>query len=127
MSPASRLICHLGEVVEDSAYFRFIALRHARARYPVIMGGLHPPSQFEESLRRVGARTFSLAATARWQYAATVLRLARLLRHEGAALLHTHGFDATFVGLLAARVAGVPFVFTRHHSDHNILELFAIR
>jgi glycosyltransferase involved in cell wall biosynthesis len=35
-------------------------------------------------------------------------------------VLHAHCFDPTFVGLLAARLAGSAFVFTRHHSDHNV-------
>lgn len=48
-----------------------------------------------------------------------ILRLARLLRREKVSVLHAHFFDPTCIGLLAARLAGVRFVFTRHHSDHN--------
>jgi glycosyltransferase involved in cell wall biosynthesis len=43
-----------------------------------------------------------------------------LLRREKVSVLHAHCFDPTFIGLIAARIARVPFVFTRHHSDHNI-------
>ncbi len=48
-----------------------------------------------------------------------ILRLARLLRRQKVSIVHGHFFDPTFVGLVAARLAGVKFVFTRHHSDHH--------
>jgi glycosyltransferase involved in cell wall biosynthesis len=48
------------------------------------------------------------------------LRLARLLRREKVAVLHAHFFYPTIVGLVAARLAGTRFVFTRHHSDHHV-------
>jgi glycosyltransferase involved in cell wall biosynthesis len=47
-------------------------------------------------------------------------RLAFHLRAHSVRVLHAHCFFPTLVGLLAARLAGVPFVFTRHHSDHHL-------
>ena len=71
-------------------------------------------------MRDLGTGTFALNAVARRQYPLALLRLAWLLRKKQAAILHAHCFDPTFLGLLASRLAGAAFVFTRHHSDHNI-------
>lgn len=65
---------------------------------------------------------FSLALGARWQYPLAVLKLAHLLRREKATVLHTHLFDASVVGILAARLARVPLtVVTRHYLDEPLL------
>lgn len=45
-----------------------------------------------------------------------VWRLARWLRRERAAVVHTHLFTADSYGRLAARLAGVPAVFSTSHS-----------
>jgi len=71
-------------------------------------------------MRELEIPTFALGVTSRWQYGWAIVRLVRLLRREGVSVLHAHCFDPTFVGLLAARLAGTTFVFTRHHSDHNL-------
>lgn len=114
-----RLVCHLIDANVDTAFFRSIARHQDRERFPVMIGSVAPPGPLQEAMTRLGTSTFALGATKRWQYPAAVARLAKLLRRNRAALLHAHCFDPTFLGLLAARLAGVPFVFTRHHSDHN--------
>ncbi len=46
------------------------------------------------------------------------LRLARELRSLGAACLHAHNSTALFYGAIAARLAGVPCVYTEHDRSH---------
>ena len=53
-----------------------------------------------------------------------ILRLARLLRRERPHILHTHGWATLWEGLLAARLARVPFVI---HGEHGTLQLGAAR
>jgi glycosyltransferase involved in cell wall biosynthesis len=84
-----------------------------------MIGSLAPEGPLQEAMRKLETPTFALGATRRWQYGQAIWRLARLLRHEGVSILHAHCFDPTFVGLLAARIARVPYVFTRHHTNHN--------
>jgi len=48
-----------------------------------------------------------------------VLALARLLRRERPDVLHTHSWGTLFEGLVAARLASVPFVV---HGEHGTLE-----
>ncbi|MGE0132757.1 MAG: glycosyltransferase family 4 protein [Blastocatellales bacterium] len=115
-----RLVCHLIDSNLGSAYFRSIAQRHDRSRFPVMIGSISPVGPLQSAMESLNTPAFSLNVTARWQYPLAVWRLARLIKRRNVSILHAHCFDPTFVGLLAARLAGVPFVFTRHHSDHNI-------
>lgn len=116
----SRRVCHLIDANLDTSYFRSIARSHDDERYPVMIGSIVPAGPLQKGMGESRTPTFSLGAAARWKYPLGILRLARLLRKEKVAILHAHCFDATFAGLIAARLARVPFVFTRHHSDHNI-------
>lgn len=115
-----QIVCHLIDANLDTSYFRSIARNHDHSRYPVIIGSLAVRGPLQEAMNRIGTPTFSLNASSRWDYPLATLRLAKLLRRERVSILHAHCFDATVVGLTAARIAGVRFVFTRHHSDHNI-------
>lgn len=115
----SQPVYHLIDTTLDTPYFRSIARCHHRERYPVAIGSLHPGGPLQARMQQMGTPTFSLNVRGRKQYPQAIQRLARLLR-EKQALLHAHCFDPTLVGLLAARLARAPFVFTRHHSDHNL-------
>jgi len=119
-APMTRPVCHLIDAHLDTAYFRAIARHHDRARFPVMIGSLAPEGPLQQAIRELGVPTFALGATSRWQYGRVIVQLARLLRDERVSVLHAHCFDPTFVGLLATRIAGTGFVFTRHHSDHNL-------
>lgn len=116
----SRLVCHLIDTNEETPYFRAIARHHDSVRFPVMIGSLAPEGPLHRAMKALGVPTFSIGITSRWQYGRAIIGLARLLRHRGVSVLHGHCFDPTFVGLLAARLAGSKFVFTRHHSDHNL-------
>src|SRR5574342_994909 len=115
-----RLVCHLIDANLDTAYFRAIARHHDNARFPVIIGSLAPEGPLQGAMRALGTPTFTLGVTSRLRHVLAIARLARLLRRERVSVLHAHCFDPTFVGLLAARIAGTNFIFTRHHSDHNL-------
>ncbi len=116
----NRLVCHLIDANLDTAYFRAIARHHDKARFPVMIGSLAPEGPLQRAMRELGTRTFAVSVTRRRQYGRAIAGLARLLRREKVSVLHAHCFDPTFVGLVAARLAGTTFVFTRHHSDHNL-------
>jgi glycosyltransferase involved in cell wall biosynthesis len=114
-------ICHLldNDLNLDAPYFWSIVQQHDRKRFPVIFCTTAPASPLQQRLNEAGTPQFSLDVTERWQYSMAILRLVRLLRREKVSILHAHFFDPTFIGLIAARLTGTRFVFTRHHSDHN--------
>lgn len=116
----SGVICHLIDSNIDTGYFRSIARHHDRERFPVMIGSIAPAGPLQRAMADLNVPTFSLGAASRWQYPAAIIKVARLLRRNRVAVLHAHCFDPTFIGLIAARIAGISFVFTRHHSDHNI-------
>lgn len=62
-----------------------------------------------------GIRHWVLDADARPRYPRAVLRLARLLRRERVDVLHTHHFEESVLGAMAAALARVPMVFGRHY------------
>lgn len=113
-------IYHLIDTNMDTIFFHSIARYHDRQRFPVAIGSIAPAGPLQRALRPLNVPTFTLGASARSRYGTALLRLTRLLRRQPRALLHAHCFDPTLLGLLAARLARVPFVFTRHHSDHHI-------
>jgi glycosyltransferase involved in cell wall biosynthesis len=115
-----QLICHMIDINIDCPFYRSIARHHSRDRFQVMIGSIAPAGPLQQAMLELGAKTFSLKAKRRWQYPLAILRFVRLLRREKVACLHAHCFDPTFIGLVAARLAGVKFVFTRHHSDHHI-------
>jgi glycosyltransferase involved in cell wall biosynthesis len=50
----------------------------------------------------------------------TIVRIRKLLRRNKTQIVHTHLFNANLVGLLAAKLAGVPRrIYTRHHSSYH--------
>jgi glycosyltransferase involved in cell wall biosynthesis len=85
-----------------------------------MIGSLAPEGPLQRAMTALGTPTFALRVARRRQYGRAIARLARLLRRQRVSVLHAHCFDPTLVGLLAARIAGTSFVFTRHHSDHNL-------
>lgn len=90
------------------------------------IGSVAPAGPLQQAMRHQSVPTFALGAASRAAYPLALARLVSLLRRPpGGApaepvLLHAHCFDPTLLGLVAARLARVPFVFTRHHSDHHV-------
>ncbi|ETW94740.1 MAG: hypothetical protein ETSY1_33580 [Candidatus Entotheonella factor] len=101
-------------------FFRAITHYINKNDYAVMLGSLAPAGTLQAAMEELGTPSFNLNASRTTQYPLAVIRLVRLLRRHRVALLHAHGFYPVCIGLMAARLARVPFVFTRHHSDHNI-------
>lgn len=119
---AGASVVHLIDANADTHYFRSIAAHTDRHRFRVSIGSLADQGPLQSAMRDAGVGTFSLEAhhPARSRYPLAAARLAHLLRETQADLLHAHCFYPTAIGLLAARFARTRFLFTRHHSDHNI-------
>jgi len=114
------VICHLIDSSAETAFFRSIARRCDRERFPVTVGSIAPPGTLQAAMAALATPTFSLDTAARSGYASALARLVQVLRRTEASILHAHCFDPTLLGLLAARITGRRFVFTRHHSDHHV-------
>ncbi len=61
---------------------------------------------------------FCLGAGSKYDFPVSVFRLAAVLKKEKPDIVQTHLYEASLVGLLAAKIAGVPCkILTRHHTD----------
>lgn len=80
----------------------------------VIVAG-QPEGRFVTRAREAGLETAPLRMRSPWDLSA-VARLTRLIRGEGVSVVHTHSSVDGWLGGLAARVARVPVVRTRHVS-----------
>ncbi len=113
----SPLVVHIiDELPRDGAemlLLDLLRLRDPRLRYAVvclIRGGALQP-EFE----RIGVPVTVFGRHGRYD-PLLVLRLARWLRRRRASVVHTHLFTADSYGRLAARLAGVPGIFSTVHS-----------
>lgn len=72
---------------------------------------------FVEELEARGVTAYALNATSRSQYPRAVRQIRKIIQQENIDIVHTHMFDPTLVGLVAAKSCGRKVVVTRHHSD----------
>jgi glycosyltransferase involved in cell wall biosynthesis len=101
----------------DTHYFRLLGSGLASAGAEILIGTLGPATRPAAWDGGAGPRTFSLGLPSRWTLPLAALRLFRLLRRERPDIVQTHLFDAALVGYAGARLAGIPVVVTRHHTD----------
>lgn len=111
------LIVHMiDELPRDGAEMLLLdlmRLRHPRLRYTVaclVRGG-----ELQPEFERIGVPVTVFGRRRRYD-PLLVLRVARWLRRQRAAIVHTHLFTADSYGRVAARLAGVPAVFSTVHN-----------
>lgn len=114
-------LLHFTESGDTSGYFPQLAKWHDRLRYQMFFGTLRPNSpSLDAFMAEVGVRCFTCGCSGRTSYAVGIYRLVHFLREERIDIIHTHLFDPSVVGLLAAALARVPVrVMTRHYSDYH--------
>lgn len=106
----------------DTRYFRdlapCLAKRGVESTY-VSLAEIQSPQWLPSA---DGARYYCLKAPSRRHYLRAILRLARLLDGERIDILHTHLYDAGWIGIIAAWLAGrSSIVLSRHHMDFHHL------
>lgn len=110
-------VLHLISNSHATEYFRVIARYTDHARFDMRVGSLSGAGGLQVGLGGMSIPTFALNAERRAQYPRALTQLAWLLRRQRIDVLHAHLFEASIVGLLAARLANVKLrVFTGHHS-----------
>lgn len=73
--------------------------------------------KFVAELRRRGATAYALNAVSRSSYVRALRELSQIIREHKIDIVHTHLFEPTLLGLLAAKSRGLKVIVTRHHSD----------
>jgi glycosyltransferase involved in cell wall biosynthesis len=114
-------VLHLINSADRSFYLCAIADHVDRDRFDITVASLAPAGTLQADISARGVSTFSLDCTRRAQYPRAILRLVNWLKRQPVDVIQTHLFEASFVGLVAARLAGTPLaLFTGHHS-HDVV------
>lgn len=115
-------VLHFLSQVGAPYFFEGLAEHADRSRFELAVCTLDGPGMIQERLARFGVPGFALGCTTRAGAALAIGRLVRLLRRERFDVLHTHLFEPSAVGQLAALLARTPCrVMTRWHSDLHIV------
>ncbi len=124
-------ICHFISYSAESHYLVNIGKGLADKGFSVLCGTLFETGrtkpEWMESEPNI--EYFCLNAKSKKDFPAAVLKLAKILRQEKVEVLQTHLYEASFVGILAAKLAGIPLkILTRHYLDqmHQIGNKLAI-
>lgn len=109
--------CHLIEGANFNPLLYNSIKYSDRGKFEYTVISFEPEDRLQEQMRELAVRSFSINHTSRRQAAATFWRLYRIFRRERFDVVQTHLFEASLIGLAAARAAGVPLkIFTGHHS-----------
>lgn len=114
-------ILHFAQDGDTSGFFPQLAKWHDRSRYQMFFATLNPMEpRLREYMESQGVQCFSCECKGRWNYPLGMIRLARFLRRERIAILHTHLFEPSVIGMHAGVLARTPTrVITRHYSDYH--------
>ncbi|MBA2620872.1 MAG: glycosyltransferase [Acidobacteria bacterium] len=86
-------------------------------RFDISVGSLNSAGDLQKHYEEQRVKNFSLAADNRSQFPKAVLKLARWLKKNKIDVIQTHLYDASLVGLAAAKLARTPLkILTGHHS-----------
>jgi glycosyltransferase involved in cell wall biosynthesis len=115
-------VCHLidGSNTNPLLYRSIKYSDRDKFEYTVI--SLEPSGGLQEQMANLGVHSFSLNYRSRRQAPQAFLRLVNYFRRERFDIVQTHLFDASLIGLAAAKLGRVPVrIFTGHHSHETPL------
>lgn len=117
-------VCQIVSYSADSEYMRNLGRGLSRKGLTQLWvtlfdSGLNVPEWIGRAEK---AEYLCLAAKNRYGFPLAVLKLARELRRRRIDIIQTHLYEASLVGLLAAKLARTPVkVLTRHHLDQALM------
>ncbi len=110
-------IVHVLAVEKESFYFNNLVDLSAGEEFIHAFANFAGSSEFADTMIQRGLSITNLGPLNKMRLPLAFFRLWRCLRIEDPAIVHTHLFEPTFLGLLAAKMQYRKTVVTRHHSD----------
>ena len=110
-------IIHVLAVEKEAFYFNNLVDFSDRNEFVHAFANFAGPCEFADTMLRRGLNVTNLGQLSKARLPLGFFRLWRTLRIKDPAIVHTHLFEPTFLGLLAAKMQGRKTVVTRHHSD----------
>ncbi|QYO66336.1 glycosyltransferase [Leptolyngbya sp. 7M] len=109
--------CHLIDpATENPLLFNSVKFSD-RSRFDYVVISLAPEGDLQEQMRSISVKSLSINCSARRGYPTALMKLVRYFRSERFDVVQVHGFEASFVGLIAAIIARIPVrIFSGHHS-----------
>lgn len=117
-------ICYVVSDLQHAPPFEWIAETLASSSDFVLVALNPAPGVFEERLLSKGIPVVSMRFRTKWEMPAVLWKLYRYFRRTRPEVVHTHLFEGSLAGLLAAWLARVPKrIYTRHTSTyHHVYE-----
>src|SRR5260221_2056412 len=110
-------VLHVLEVEQDAFYFTNLVDFTDRAEIEFSFVSFAPEGGFSKSIKERGLRVQNLGWISKGRYPYVAKELRSILSREDPAIVHTHQFNATTIGLTLAKWQLRKTVLTRHHSD----------
>lgn len=108
--------------VTDSTEYELLVAHWDRSRFELEFVFLNPEADcnLQRHLRNAGFKSTTIIYRGRKHALKAILGLMRLYRATRPHIIHLNLLEATFYGLIAAKLTGIGrTVYTRHHSTHN--------
>ncbi|MCW3070135.1 MAG: glycosyltransferase family 4 protein [Bacteroidetes bacterium] len=107
--------------IDKALEFEQVAEKLDRKKFELSFILMNPGgSALEDFVRALGIPVYRITYTGKKGLPLAILKIMRLLRKIKPQTVHTHLFDASLAGLMAAKLAGVKRrISTRHHSDYH--------
>jgi glycosyltransferase involved in cell wall biosynthesis len=110
-------VLHLTNVETANPYLNNLCDYTDRRAINYIAVTLAKEGGFTRELDRRGVQCYALNCRQRSRYPKALYQLLQIIQKERIDIVHTHLFEPTLLGLLAAKLRHCPVVVTRHHSD----------
>ncbi|HEX2616943.1 MAG TPA: glycosyltransferase family 4 protein [Flavobacteriales bacterium] len=108
--------------IGDSKEFDLMADQWDSSRFELEIVLLHsdPDSNLQRHIRARGHTCLTIPYSGRISVISCFWRLYRHMRRSKPDVVNANLLEASFLGLISARLAGVPMaIYTRHHTTHN--------
>lgn len=110
-------VLHLTNVETSNYYINNLCDYTDRRAITYLAVTLGKEGGFTKELDRRGVQCYALDCRQRSRYPQALYKLLQIIRKERIDIVHTHLFEPTLLGVLAARLRKCAVVVTRHHSD----------
>jgi glycosyltransferase involved in cell wall biosynthesis len=110
-------VLHLTNVETSNTYLNNLCDYTDRRAISYSAVTLGKEGGFTKELDRRGVQCYALDCRQRSRYPRALYKLLQIIRKERIDIVHTHLFEPTLLGLLAAKLRHCAVVVTRHYSD----------
>src|SRR5215813_15224273 len=111
-----KTVAYIISNLDKALAFEWIAARLNKEKFRLIFILLNPGDSAIEQHLNKDFPVYRIPFHGKKDLFKAVKEIYRILKKENISVIHTHLFEATLTGIIAARLAGVPKrIYSRHH------------